>query len=385
MPLGDRRRARWARSASSPPGGWTCSTRPDGVTVIDDSYNANPSSTAAALRALAAMAAGRPDGGRARLHGRAGRLRARPGTSEVGRLAAELGVDRLLAVGEAAPDAGRRGRGGRLGRGAGLRSPIRRRPSRPCDLTCGRRCGAGEGFAVPDVGGRGLPATRGGTPREGSHRRGRGRLHHLAVRHPDRDPGVHRAQGRASRSASIGPQSHMGKKGTPTMGGVGFIVATVVAYVAGHAALTTLPERQIAPGEPDDDRPGAARAVRVLRRGRLPGRLPQGPQAQLGRPERQGQTARPADRRASASASPRCTCPAPTARPWPASTSRSSGTSAGWTSARSARCCLRLRDHGDVQRREPHRRPRRPGHRRLDPGAGRVLADRVLAVPALVR
>ncbi len=49
---------------------------------------------------------------------------------------------------------------------------------------------------------------------------------------------------------AIGPQSHLGKKGTPTMGGVGFIVATVVAYVAGHAALTTLPERQIAQESP---------------------------------------------------------------------------------------------------------------------------------------
>jgi phospho-N-acetylmuramoyl-pentapeptide-transferase len=45
---------------------------------------------------------------------------------------------------------------------------------------------------------------------------------------------------------SIGPASHQGKKGTPTMGGVAFIVATVIAYVAGHVALTTLPERQIA-------------------------------------------------------------------------------------------------------------------------------------------
>jgi phospho-N-acetylmuramoyl-pentapeptide-transferase len=45
---------------------------------------------------------------------------------------------------------------------------------------------------------------------------------------------------------SIGPQTHLGKKGTPTMGGVAFIIATVVAYVAGHVALTTLPEQQIA-------------------------------------------------------------------------------------------------------------------------------------------
>jgi phospho-N-acetylmuramoyl-pentapeptide-transferase len=45
---------------------------------------------------------------------------------------------------------------------------------------------------------------------------------------------------------SLGPASHQVKQGTPTMGGVAFIVATVFAYVAGHVALTTLPERQIA-------------------------------------------------------------------------------------------------------------------------------------------
>ncbi|MFF5292421.1 phospho-N-acetylmuramoyl-pentapeptide-transferase [Paractinoplanes globisporus] len=44
----------------------------------------------------------------------------------------------------------------------------------------------------------------------------------------------------------LGLASNQGKKGTPTMGGVAFIVATVFAYVAGHVALTTLPERQIA-------------------------------------------------------------------------------------------------------------------------------------------
>ena len=42
-----------------------------------------------------------------------------------------------------------------------------------------------------------------------------------------------------------GPQTHLGKKGTPTMGGVVFIVATLIAYVAGHLALTTLPAQQL--------------------------------------------------------------------------------------------------------------------------------------------
>lgn len=49
---------------------------------------------------------------------------------------------------------------------------------------------------------------------------------------------------------TLGPATHQGKKGTPTMGGVVFIVATVIAYVAGHIALTTLPERQIAQERP---------------------------------------------------------------------------------------------------------------------------------------
>ncbi|GAA2609311.1 UDP-N-acetylmuramoyl-tripeptide--D-alanyl-D-alanine ligase [Dactylosporangium fulvum] len=75
--------------------------RADDVTVIDDSYNANPASMAAALHALAAVAGGRRKiavlGSMAEL----GEYE-RAGHEEVGRLAAELGVDRLIAVGEQA-------------------------------------------------------------------------------------------------------------------------------------------------------------------------------------------------------------------------------------------------------------------------------------------
>jgi UDP-N-acetylmuramoyl-tripeptide--D-alanyl-D-alanine ligase len=75
--------------------------RADGVTVIDDSYNANPSSTAAALRALA-MAAGR----RRKIavlgyHAELGDAE-REGHAEVGALAAALGVSLLIAVEESA-------------------------------------------------------------------------------------------------------------------------------------------------------------------------------------------------------------------------------------------------------------------------------------------
>lgn len=73
----------------------------DGVRVVNDAYNANPESMAAALRALAAMSLRRRSwavlGEMAELgsHGPAAH-------AEVGRLATELGVDRLVAVGPAA-------------------------------------------------------------------------------------------------------------------------------------------------------------------------------------------------------------------------------------------------------------------------------------------
>ncbi|MER5702875.1 UDP-N-acetylmuramoyl-tripeptide--D-alanyl-D-alanine ligase [Micromonospora sp. NPDC002296] len=75
--------------------------RPDGVTVIDDSYNANPASVAVALRALAGMRGG---GRTLAVLGYMAELGPyeRDGHLEVGRLTAGLGVDRLLVVGEPA-------------------------------------------------------------------------------------------------------------------------------------------------------------------------------------------------------------------------------------------------------------------------------------------
>ena len=49
---------------------------------------------------------------------------------------------------------------------------------------------------------------------------------------------------------SEGPQTHLAKKGTPTMGGVVFILAVVAAYAAGHVALSTLPAAQLSPVGP---------------------------------------------------------------------------------------------------------------------------------------
>ena len=75
--------------------------RADGVTVIDDSYNANPASAAAALRALVAMGRGRRTLAVLGYLAELGEYE-RAGHEEVGRLAAELGVDRLIVVGEPA-------------------------------------------------------------------------------------------------------------------------------------------------------------------------------------------------------------------------------------------------------------------------------------------
>jgi UDP-N-acetylmuramoyl-tripeptide--D-alanyl-D-alanine ligase len=75
--------------------------RTDGVTVIDDSYNANPASTSAALHALADL--GR-DRRRVAVLGYMAELGEyeRAGHEEVGALAASLGVDRLIVVGDGA-------------------------------------------------------------------------------------------------------------------------------------------------------------------------------------------------------------------------------------------------------------------------------------------
>jgi UDP-N-acetylmuramoyl-tripeptide--D-alanyl-D-alanine ligase len=74
--------------------------RPDGLTIVNDAYNANPSSTAAALKTLAAL--GRPGGRTVAVLGEMAELG--PGAADehdrIGRLATRLGIDRLVGVGE---------------------------------------------------------------------------------------------------------------------------------------------------------------------------------------------------------------------------------------------------------------------------------------------
>jgi UDP-N-acetylmuramoyl-tripeptide--D-alanyl-D-alanine ligase len=73
--------------------------RDDGVTVVNDSYNANPESMAAALRTLARMT-GEPKGRTWAVLGVMGELgdSGADAHEEIGRLAARLRIDRLVAV-----------------------------------------------------------------------------------------------------------------------------------------------------------------------------------------------------------------------------------------------------------------------------------------------
>jgi UDP-N-acetylmuramoyl-tripeptide--D-alanyl-D-alanine ligase len=76
-------------------------TRPDGVTVVNDSFNANPESMSAALHALSSMSAGRRSWAVLGMMGELGDSSA-AAHEEIGRLAVRLGADRLVVVGDAA-------------------------------------------------------------------------------------------------------------------------------------------------------------------------------------------------------------------------------------------------------------------------------------------
>ncbi len=107
--------------------------RPDGVLVVNDAYNANPESMAAALRALATMARGRRSwavlGEMAELGAAAADEHRR-----VGELAAELGVDRVVVVGPGGATDATPPRVKEL-----CTSTTRTRPSRCCGRSCARR------------------------------------------------------------------------------------------------------------------------------------------------------------------------------------------------------------------------------------------------------
>lgn len=87
------------------PGRFEIKERPDGVTVIDDAYNANPASTRAAVRTLATIAAGRRSIAvlGEMMHQAEGTIHHH---EAIGALAGSLGIDVLVAVGKGeGPDA----------------------------------------------------------------------------------------------------------------------------------------------------------------------------------------------------------------------------------------------------------------------------------------
>lgn len=94
--------------------------RDDGVTVVNDAYNANPDSTAAALRALTALGRGAAGSRTIAVLGEMRELGASSEVEheEVGRLAVRLGVQHVVTVGEAARGV-HRGAGEELARSVG--------------------------------------------------------------------------------------------------------------------------------------------------------------------------------------------------------------------------------------------------------------------------
>lgn len=78
--------------------------RPDGVTIVNDAYNANPDSMRAALKALAAIGRGRPGARTVAVLGEMLELGESSGEEHdaVGRLVVRLDIHQLLVVGEGA-------------------------------------------------------------------------------------------------------------------------------------------------------------------------------------------------------------------------------------------------------------------------------------------
>ena len=237
-----------ALEAATPVSRWRMEVteRPDGVTVVNDAYNANPDSMRAALTALQRM-------------GRGGRRTwAVLGTmlelgdesealhAEVGEEVVARGVDELLVVGEAArPLAAapvsavavhgaahprphrprRRGRRGAAARraGAGGRRPVQVQPRRRTTVArrpTGRTPGGTHVKAVLIAAVVSLVLALLGTP--------------LFIKFL-----VKRGYGQFIRDD--GPTSHHTKRGTPTMGGAVIVLASLVAYAVAHLVTLQAP------------------------------------------------------------------------------------------------------------------------------------------------
>jgi UDP-N-acetylmuramoyl-tripeptide--D-alanyl-D-alanine ligase len=93
-----------ASATATSPGRMDVHERADGVTVIDDAYNATPDSMRSALKSLAAIGRGRPGSRTLAVLGEMRELgaSAREEHDAVGRLAVRLDIHQLLVVGDAA-------------------------------------------------------------------------------------------------------------------------------------------------------------------------------------------------------------------------------------------------------------------------------------------
>ena len=209
--------------------------------MVNDAYNANPESMRAALAALAGLAGSR-------------RIAVLGGMAELGPDAAaeheRLGRDAAAAVDR--PDRRGRSRCGRHSRrGGGRRSSCGEEsvhvPDRAARELLAEVLRPGDVVLVKASRSYGLELlaadllTPTGLTREGGPDRRRPRPDPLDPADPRGDPRVPPAQGLGQEIRDDGPETHLSKQGTPTMGGTVIVGATVVGYVAPH--VTSRPAR----------------------------------------------------------------------------------------------------------------------------------------------
>ena len=227
VPLDDgRRRARRGRARRR--GGWRCAHAPTACVVLNDAYNANPSSMAAALRVARARSTS-PGGG--------SRCSARCASSATHSDAEHAALGDL--VGAARHRRARRGRarGGAARRRARERPGVARHRGRPTPPTRARRGRArvvqpGDAVLVKAQPRRRARAwsphalrPREATPRDRAPRRRRGRVRARASSARRCSSACCAREGIGQQIRDDGPfaHPHVAKAGTPTMGGIAIV------------------------------------------------------------------------------------------------------------------------------------------------------------------
>jgi hypothetical protein len=255
------RRRRRAPGHRAPASRWRMEVteRADGVTVVNDAYNANPESMRAALKALAVMSRGQdpPHLGGARAHGRARRGAATP-TSSSGRHVVRLDVSRLVVVGPT-PAASTPGAvlEGSWGEESVHVDDVERPPrcwptSSPPATSCSSRPPGPPGSSASPP--RCSPRDAQEDRHEVGARRRPDRADRLAARHPA-VVRLFRRRGYGQEIREDGPSSHATKRGTPTMGG-----AVIIAPPSSATPSRTCSSSGQPGPRPTASGPAAARA-----------------------------------------------------------------------------------------------------------------------------